>query len=368
MRWLMNRCKLFRTAAGGQRGQSAMFLILLSVFIAATAALAVDIGLWVRDGRHAQNDADAIVLAGVQELPQNGTAAAIGVAEEWAARNGVAMEDLECCTFEDRDGDGREDTISATVFKKSKSIFARIIGFGDPTLKRDAAAMRPGISGASVMPWAVFCRDDFEFPTRCGLEDGERFGFHWGDKSSPGNFDALAIDGNGASHYRQAIESEGGTSKVIMEGEDIFLMSKPGNMGKNTCDALHTRALNWGETVPGCGPKSSGKAECDADTAEEAAAKAASCPGRTVVLPITEEFEQGRDEVQVFALGWFYIASWDRQNPYGDDFDADGDGRSDMVWGFFLPDETLPPEFLVEIDVENPTSNPFAPRVAVLVE
>ncbi len=89
---------------------------------------------------------------------------------------------------------------------------------------------------------------------------------------------------------------------------------------------------------------------------------------RVVPLPITEEYEQGKDSVVIHRVAAFYIAGWDRTNPYGKGFDADGDGIEDMVWGYFIPDTAVLPDFLLVLDPDNPGDNPLAPLVAVLIE
>ncbi|HXG42071.1 MAG TPA: Tad domain-containing protein [Dehalococcoidia bacterium] len=370
-----------------QQGQAVAWMLGLTVIALMTGAIAVDLGVWLRDLRFAQNKADAVVLAAVLELPQAGEASARQVAQDWFRQNIPAdMQDraaLECCTFQDRDGDGRPDTVRARVSLRSHSLFARLLGFGDPTVTKPATAMRARALGGSVMPWGVYCQDEGD--PDCGLDSAALYAFHWGEpqtggqgrggrgggNASPGNFNALRVDGGGNRDYRDAIVGPGGSSAIYEIGDSVYVFSQPGQMGQTTCEALYQRALNYGEAgVPSCGPQSSGRASCDAATPQQAASLRDTCPGRLVLIPITEPLQQGRDQVRIIRVGTFYIAGWDRSNPYGSGFDADRDGREDMVWGYFVPDSGVDPAFLLEVDPEqgNGGGSTLAPLVAVLIE
>src|SRR4030043_631670 len=92
-----------------EHGQIVVLAALLMTAMLGFTAIAVDVGFYMRNLRDGQNDIDAAVLAGAQELLDDSTdtAAAVDRAEEWAIRNGVAAGDLECCTFSDSDNDGK---------------------------------------------------------------------------------------------------------------------------------------------------------------------------------------------------------------------------------------------------------------------
>lgn len=361
-----------------ESGQALIFMMFLSLLVLVTAAIAVDVGMWMRDRRHAQNMADAVVLAAVQELPLPGESSARAVALEWANKNNVSQ--LRCCEFEDRDGDGRADTVRAWTAVNSRSLFARLLGFGDPVIWARAAAMRARAYGSSVMPWAVFCTDR-NSPT-CNLDPNQRFTFFWDDRVSPGNWGALAVDGNGQSDYKNSIQGAGGSRNVYcQEGKstsdcpDVASPTKPGQMGQNTCDALYNRVRQWGETdVPRCGTNSNATVACDAASKAEALqdTKNPTCGGRKVLIPLTQEFDMGgrSDPVTIYYVGTFYIAGWKRNNPWG---------RGDLVWGYWLRPEdcassgadcNVDPAWtlLVDPDPEHQGDGAFAPLVAILIE
>ena len=359
---------LIASVREGQRGQAAVFLILLSFSIAATGALAVDIGFWARDARHAQNDADSVVLAAVLELPYPGRASATAVAEQWAEKNEVSSGELDCCEFEDRDGDGQADTVRAWINHKSKSIFARLIGIGDPTVHRKGAAMRVKSSGSSVMPWAAFCDDP-----SCGnvsANPDDMYVFRVGKNITPGNRNALRVnDPGGASGYRRAITGEGGSDGVYTDGSEVLVDTKTGDMGKNTCDALYDRTQPVEGDVPSCTSGDHTGAECDAITKSAAIDKAdlQECRMRTVGIPLTSRIAgPGLETVTIYYTGTFYIGGWARK-PWEVEMDGDP-ADEESVWGFFLEDYALGDPWQLVVDPSNPGTGDFAPVAAVLVE
>jgi hypothetical protein len=350
-------------------------LLLISLLIAATGALAVDVAYWLRDARTAQNDADSIVLAGVLELPEPGTGSATTIANTWASRNNTPAGELTCCTYQDRDGDGYADTIRATVNRESKSIFAKLVGLGDPTIHRDAAAMRIHASGSSVMPWAVFCENQPPASVEdCGLDPDELYELHEADQVSPGNFNALGVDCRGQSCYTNSIQNEGGSNNVYSEGDSVYTDTKPGNMGSNNCDALYTRVISTEGDTPTC---NSGKynGSCDVSSKAQLISKGImdangnllnpDCERRVVVIPITEYFDQGRDQVEIYYLGTFYIGGWVRKGPWR--VDINNDGSEEMIWGFWLENATVSSAWDLVVDPNN-SGSPLAPLVAVLID
>jgi hypothetical protein len=373
-----------------QRGQALMWMIGLTVIALMTGAIAVDLGVWLRDLRFAQNKADAVVLAAVLELPEPGESSAREVAEAWFQHN-VAPEvrdraHLECCDFEDRDGDGRSDTVRARVSLDSRSFFARLIGFGDPKVSKAAAAMRVRARGSSVLPWAVQGANDNEnefFGLDQQIRNGKPVAFHserfcrprCDSFLGPGNFNALAVDGNGVPPYRQAIMNEAGSSNVILEDGTVQVPSETGTLGINTCEPLYTRASRYESDVPPCGSRTSDAqlASCDVTYQEgqQRALELAQNPicrlTRVVVIPVVDHLGPGKTSARVYGLAIFYIAGWDRTNPYGD-FDYDGDGTGEYVWGYLLPPERVLPAMSLLVDPDNPSTNPLAPLLAVLIE
>jgi len=367
-------------------------MIGLTVIALMTGAIAVDLGVWLRDLRFAQNKADAVVLAAVLELPEPGESSAIQVAQAWFQHNVPDnvrdRAHLDCCEFEDRDGDGRSDTVRARVSLDSRSLFARLIGFGDPTVSKAAAAMRVRARGSSVLPWAVQgANDDANdfFGLHDQVIDGQPVAFHsehfcrprCDSFLGPGNFNALAVDGNGIPPYREAIMNEAGSSNVILDDGTVQVPSETGTFGINTCEPLYIRASRYENYVPPCGSRTSDTqlAQCDVtlEQGQRWARELAQHPvcrlTRVVVIPVVDDLSRGKKDARVYGLAIFYIAGWDRTNPYGD-FDYDEDGTGEYVWGYLLPPEEygVLPAMSLLVDPDNPGDNPLAPMVAVLIE
>ena len=76
----------------GERGQALMVAVMFIVVMAGAAALAIDLGSYISHRRSLQNDADAIALAASLNLPVGSSAQA--AANEWAAKNGVAISSM----------------------------------------------------------------------------------------------------------------------------------------------------------------------------------------------------------------------------------------------------------------------------------
>ncbi len=120
--------------------------------------MAIDVGIFMRNLRDAQNDVDAAVLAGAQELLKDAsdTDAAEAKAEEWITRNGMDEgEVFDCCVFSDHNNDGDIDTISGRIERSSDTFFARAVGVMGFPVKRESTARVVHSEGAAVCPWGL---------------------------------------------------------------------------------------------------------------------------------------------------------------------------------------------------------------------
>ncbi len=379
-----------------QTGQVIVLGVGLFVLVLAALMIAVDVGYWLSDKRDAQNDADAVALAAAQELPD--TTAAVDAGRIWANNNGINPDtqlatDVVCdgftedggrFCFEDRSGNGEPDLVRVQVQRDSNSFLAGTFGVSTPTVSPRAAAGKLHIIGSCVKPWAIDVPENFE-----GDPEESQWWNAWdphtlfafqlssGDfqNGSSGNFGALAVYGNGATDYRDAItlscadlpnDACDSGDKILSQGDVLPCETKTGGMGQNTMDALEelfAAEVDW---------------ECDVETDVEAGevddaawAIAASnaedslCDARMVPLAVIEDFPpQGSSApVLVYGIADFYIVEWDRCNPLGDG-DCDGAPGSGMVWGFMVPG-TAKPAWEYEW---GDTDNPFAPVVVKLVE
>jgi hypothetical protein len=347
-----------------------MVLAAAGFFLVVLVALAVvlDVGWWLHDKRDAQNDVDAVVLAGAQGLPDEGIAT--NVAETWGARNGATGGELVCCEFEDLSGDGGADLIRARVEREPGSLAGNLLDVGIVTITAEAAAAKQRAVASCVPPWAVLGDPGLGPDLYWGLDLEELYIFHQSEFDTPGNFGALRLYGNGLNEYREALLDACGTSgagcaggEPIEPGETLDCETQPGAGGINTCDPLSER---YGGDCHGLAPGDG----CDAATYAIAAdlAETGTCSDRKMPVPIIDAWPPGGASapVQILGLATFYIAGWDRTPPYGDE-DIDGDTVSDdaMVWGYFLQDQPISEAWNIDWGYSD---DPFAPIRVLLVE
>jgi len=242
-----------------------------------------------------------------------------------------------------------------------------------------AAAARVSASGACLMPWAIdaVIEDPFAFGVHFGVlgpnnDPDTLFTFQLGsdgkfagEDGAPGNFGALAVYGNGAVDYRDAIINECGSQgedacnsgeQTVNFGETLDCDPKTGEIGKNTATALNARD----ERYYGVGPNTA----CDASSAAEAEdlAQTSCALSRVVPIAVIKDFPpQGHSApTAIYAVDNFYIAGWDRAAPWGQPIG--------MVWGYLLQNEfAASPAWEFNFDAGQP-DNPFAPVAVVLVE
>ena len=355
----MNR----HTGEQGQMMVAAAAMVLLFLLV---AAVVLNVGWWLRDKRDAQNDVDAAVLAGAQELSDESAASAM--AEAWGAKNGATAGELVCCEFEDLSGDGAADLIRARVEREPGLLGGNLLDIGTVTVTASAAAGKQRAVAACVIPWAIAVGEDNPGAANdWGLEAYQLFGFHTSEFTTPGNFGALALYGNGAVNYKAAITTPCGEADSVCDqlgdpavptGGTLECDVQTGAMGQNTHAALTDR-----DALYGAG------SFCDAVIYDDAVALAetsvACQQARAVLIPIIVAFPPGgHGAIDILGIATFYIAGWDRQGPWGDE-DMDGDTVDDMVWGYFLQDQDVVEAWNVQWGYSD---DPFAPTRVLLVE
>ncbi len=386
----------------GQRGQVLVMGVGVLIMSLGAIMISVDVGWWLRDKRDAQNDADAIALAAVQEIGdplKRPLAVAAGL--DWADFNGVDDTELalpDCLDgwlvsnfcFIDQNSDGTDDIVRVKVSRSSISFIADAFGVGSPTLNPTAAAAKIRAYGACILPWAIDAHPNYENPEDYGnvwgvLGEGDPpdpdqlFVFQLspgggfaGDDTAPGNFGALGVYGANASDYRDTIENECGSQGENACNSDSQVVSpddptldcdiQTGNLGGNTNTALTNRMVSYDEAFP--------YTDCDASSYSDALVKANSCQGRLVVLAVIKDFPtSGSAIIEIYGIVNFYIAGWDRCPPYGDSDDC---GRpkpaeSGIAWGYLLLEE-LGGTPAWKFDFSQTSNNPFAPVIVALVE
>lgn len=148
-----------------QSGQVVIIGVLAMTVLLGFTAIAIDVGMFFEDRRHLQNSADAMALAGVQELPQNPLTAK-EKAKDWAANNGIRPEQIKA--IEVRSGLAPNDTLYVEVEKEFGWLFGRALGETTSLVSARAAARTGSLAGGfGAMPWALLQNDSL-----CLDEDG----------------------------------------------------------------------------------------------------------------------------------------------------------------------------------------------------
>ncbi len=335
----------------GQRGQVMVLAVGVLIMSLGAIMISVDVGWWLRDKRDAQNDADAIALAAVQELPDRLAAELSG--DDWAVANGIdPLNDMgqPDCTdgvlegaglrycFIDQNSDGTDDMVRVKVSRPSNSFIAEAFGVGSPTLNPSAAAATVYVSGACVMPWGIVGEDNHR-EDLFHLDEESLYVFqNQGDfvEDSPGNSGAISIYGPGADVYGDAIEGncEPGNNActtdpmVFVDTTLIGCTPKPGSMGNPTDTHLDNR---FGATAPSSGP-------CDAATFDDALIRVEdpNCQERLVPVAVINAFPtQGSSiDLDIYGIVNFYLAGWDQTKTCL--ILADGSERCGFVWGYLI--------------------------------
>ena len=119
-----------------ESGQAILVTVLFLVVLMGCAALTIDVGMWYREQRQAQATADAAVLAGAQDLPEN-PSLAVDNAQLYADKNGGGVLAGDITLKSDFQAN---DTINVSVARKAPSIFAQVLSFGPVTVRANAAA------------------------------------------------------------------------------------------------------------------------------------------------------------------------------------------------------------------------------------
>ncbi|MGH9197660.1 MAG: pilus assembly protein TadG-related protein, partial [Acidimicrobiia bacterium] len=180
----------------GEGGQVILISVLALTVLLGMTAMAIDIGLFFEDRRHLQNSADAMALAGVQELPLS-PAGATQKAQDWAVNNNIAPGEIK--TIQVQTTDFPNDTLHVELDREFSWIFGRVLGKTVSDVGASAAAQTGSLAGGhDAMPWALLqgdslCLDangDAIFNASCSVKVGA-------GSAITGWYGALDYDGNG---------------------------------------------------------------------------------------------------------------------------------------------------------------------------
>jgi Flp pilus assembly protein TadG len=268
-----------------ESGQVAIISAICMIAFVGIMAFAIDTGSVYETRRHLQTVADSAALAGVQELPEN-PSNAVQAAINYAALNDVTLDPSDVTisiTYVNN------DTITVNVTDpNAKLYFAGIFGQNSASVGANSTAMIGSPSEITgVVPWAVL---------QGTYTPGVEYNLKYGDPSlGPGNFGAVAIDGRGASTYRQCIEN--GCTTPLHIGSVIE--TEPGNMtgptSQGTTDRIYNQPNNYFDTFSQLVSQVGG------------VYKLAQPDSQYIIVPIVDHFPNGRKDITVVGFFQFII-------------------------------------------------------------
>jgi hypothetical protein len=340
--------------------------------------MAVDIGTYMGDRRHLQNAADSIALAGAQGLPDEDEA--LDVAEDWAERNGVDLDDLTLTITTTG-----TPMVRAEIDRPHKFSFIKILGIDQRDVSAHAAAVKVSFGGGSgIVPWSV-TQATVDASTSGSLVTMK----YDATGGNIGNFGAIRIDGPGANVYEASAKYGSSTTACAVSAPNCTVGSCPGQypticsetsptcdgpectpqtgnlIGPTanavdlrmdlTCDLSNPcgtqRCDTFADTFgtpdadgtyhlePDCNPWTDGPGKCTSTTDI--------CSRRVIVIPVVDSFGNGASdpaEIQRFAL--VYLEGYDNGKCQGNSCEIKGrfvkaDITTDALAGVFDEDALI---------------------------
>lgn len=321
-----------------ERGQVILFSALMLPVLLGMTALAVDVGSYADAKRTLQNASDAIALAAGRDMctPNpadcSNTTAALATANSYATKNGIPANAMTVTFL----GGNTAPAVRVSITESHRFAFAPIIGINskDVTAAATAAKLSPGaLSG--LMPWAITqATIDASTPGQLvTIKQGAGGG-------TTGNYGAIDYDGTGANVYRDTI-MHGSQTTVCAQGQPGCdttgcpgsfpspcaenapsctgpqCTSEPGNMvgptdqgvayrvsltnsGCNTFSSTFTLQNGVYSVNPACNPWGAGACPVPDDGVTL-------CSRRVVLIPIVDQFGNGRKPVTILGFAMFYL-------------------------------------------------------------
>jgi len=245
-----------------------LFSLLLPILLGVTA-LVVDAGYGYLEKTKLQNSADAIVLAGVRELPAS-TSNAITVGYQYAAKNDVTSGEA-AITCPD------SNTIQAILTRTEPTFFSKIFNVNSYVVQAKAKAkVSTLVGGTGCMPFGIQ-EQKFLYRQQYILKYG-------GGAGSTGNYGALQLGPKPGADALRDIIVAGGYKGEIKIGD--YVTTEPGNMSGPVKTSINDRiALDPSATF---------------DTVQVGSP-------RLILVPIITGDPQGRSDVLVVGFGLFFM-------------------------------------------------------------
>jgi len=190
MKRLLSLCK-----AAEEGGQVLIIVAGMLPVLLGMTGLAIDVATYAGHRRSLQNAADSIALAASHELPNQ--AAAQAVAEEWAVKNDVDIDDM---TLTITTG-APAPKVHVRIDSSHRFAFMKVLGVDSRGIGASAAAVKVSYGGgAGIVPWSI--TDE----TRNSVVPGELVTMKYDATGvDTGNFGAIRIDGPGSKTYEESV-------------------------------------------------------------------------------------------------------------------------------------------------------------------
>lgn len=197
-----------------RRKEDGQVLVLFAgglVFFCGMVGLAVDVGQMVYTKSDLQKVADAAAFAGAQDLPTSGEAT--DVANQYVGLNASNTS----ATVQVTATHNANDTIRVTASRQVNFTFLRVLGMQGTEVEATAVARVGTFSGGNgIVPWGLVASENKDFLGNSCFNgfDGDMPTFeqnqmcilkYGAGSNAGGDFGALALDGTGASNYRDDI-------------------------------------------------------------------------------------------------------------------------------------------------------------------
>jgi hypothetical protein len=251
-------------------------LVIVAIGMAAFlgfTALVTDVGLLHLNRAGLVNSADAAVLAGVQELPDNVAKAKLE-AEKYLSHNNPG-DDYEITVSEN------DYRIDVRVSEEVKLVFARFLGFDSSKVGAGSAAAIGSVVGyKGIVPFGIR-EQDVVINQQYQLKAGDGTG-------TTGSFGALALGGTGASNFKNVTMH--GFQQMVRVGD--VLPTESGNMNGPV-----KQGLGWRVD------------QCDHGLACTATNPVPGCP-RVLIIPVYEphQWESNKlKNIKVIGFAAFYV-------------------------------------------------------------
>jgi Flp pilus assembly protein TadG len=322
-----------------ERGQALILFAGGLVVFMGLVALAVDVGQIVTTRTDLQKAADAAAFAGAQDLPN--TASARTVAEQYVANN-AGGEASAHVTFGSTGSQPNEITVEAE--RRVNYTFMRVLGMSGADVSA-SATVRVGTysGGGGLVPWGLIASNDYNstlLQNDCfiNIDAGGNANFKQNQQcvlkygagtSSGGDFGALALDGTGASIYRDNIGK--GSQKVFKKGDQVE--AQTGNMQGPTQQGISDR---FSQPVPdGCPGHGRNDVLITNDDGTVSVRPGCDSSPRIVIIPVVDKIDNPQMST-ILGFAFMYLTGSTNQ------------GGQSQVYGEFVEFVTELPNSLYE--------------------